>query len=356
MPSLTPQGRRLFSRHPRPQSLDLPPPPPSSSSTLSIEDLDLRPRSFQGQPPPPEGYFSPDSVVAFSPPLGEDYFPRHTYTESASPDSVLSLQPSLYRSSTAPHPHTHPPPSNSPSSTITTTTSPTTASTSTNNANNNININTPRGRRDERSYAQDLHLRSRSPKAFAPRPHERHIPSTNPHDPAVHLGTFRSNPRTSRIGDQERPWKLTIPGAEDDDAGETLLWLARGRSQPELRSQSRSQSELQLQPRTYRDHDLGSRPPTYEEDQALYPRRSVRPVEKSGLNPGEGSMAGSGGHPSRGLARALNRNDMPVELPVRGEDESSEEIVMSSTAYPGQEWRPLGLEHSMNTDHEYDHY
>lgn len=33
----------------------------------------------------------------------------------------------------------------------------------------------------------------------------------------------------------------------------------------------------------------------------------------------------------------------PVELPVPGDD-SSEEIVMSSTAYPGQEWRPSCVE------------
>jgi hypothetical protein len=36
-----------------------------------------------------------------------------------------------------------------------------------------------------------------------------------------------------------------------------------------------------------------------------------------------------------------NLNVEPIELPVRNDD-SSEEIVMSSTAYPGQEWQPSG--------------
>ncbi|RAH40243.1 uncharacterized protein BO95DRAFT_518865 [Aspergillus brunneoviolaceus CBS 621.78] len=35
-------------------------------------------------------------------------------------------------------------------------------------------------------------------------------------DPAHNLGTFRTRPRTSRSGDQELPWKLIIPGGEDD--------------------------------------------------------------------------------------------------------------------------------------------
>ncbi|PYH79680.1 hypothetical protein BO82DRAFT_393627 [Aspergillus uvarum CBS 121591] len=36
-------------------------------------------------------------------------------------------------------------------------------------------------------------------------------------DPAHNLGTFRTRPRTSRSGDQELPWKLIIPGVDDND-------------------------------------------------------------------------------------------------------------------------------------------
>jgi hypothetical protein len=51
----------------------------------------------------------------------------------------------------------------------------------------------------------------------------------------------------------------------------------------------------------------------------------------------------SQGHPHRGEARAVNPDDAPVELPVQWDDDSGEEITMSSTAYPGQEWKPLGF-------------
>lgn len=47
-------------------------------------------------------------------------------------------------------------------------------------------------------------------------------------------------------------------------------------------------------------------------------------------------------HPHRGQGRTVNETQSPVELPV-GNDDSSEEIVMTSTAYPGQEWRPTGF-------------
>lgn len=46
-------------------------------------------------------------------------------------------------------------------------------------------------------------------------------------------------------------------------------------------------------------------------------------------------------HPHReGEARTLNERAEPVELPLT-RDDSSEEIVMSPTAYPGQEWTPM---------------
>ncbi|KAJ5306377.1 hypothetical protein N7508_005392 [Penicillium antarcticum] len=45
-------------------------------------------------------------------------------------------------------------------------------------------------------------------------------------------------------------------------------------------------------------------------------------------------------HRSEGEARMVNDPPQPVELAVTGDD-SSEEIVMSPTAYPGQEWTPM---------------
>jgi hypothetical protein len=42
----------------------------------------------------------------------------------------------------------------------------------------------------------------------------------------------------------------------------------------------------------------------------------------------------------------IAKNTIPVELPVPN-DHDEEEIVMSSTAYPGQEWQPSGFEQWM---------
>ncbi|KAJ5288614.1 hypothetical protein N7478_001644 [Penicillium angulare] len=44
-------------------------------------------------------------------------------------------------------------------------------------------------------------------------------------------------------------------------------------------------------------------------------------------------------HPHRDETQTLARNSEPVELALR--DDSSDEIVMSPTAYPGQEWMPM---------------
>lgn len=45
-------------------------------------------------------------------------------------------------------------------------------------------------------------------------------------------------------------------------------------------------------------------------------------------------------HPFRDESLSLHRTSTPVELAIRNDD-SSEEIVMSPTAYPGQEWTPM---------------
>ncbi|KAJ5520006.1 hypothetical protein N7463_000459 [Penicillium fimorum] len=47
-------------------------------------------------------------------------------------------------------------------------------------------------------------------------------------------------------------------------------------------------------------------------------------------------------HRSEDKARVVNDSPQPVELAITADD-SSEEIIMSSTAYPGQEWTPMHL-------------
>lgn len=46
-------------------------------------------------------------------------------------------------------------------------------------------------------------------------------------------------------------------------------------------------------------------------------------------------------HPHRDETKILNRNSEPVELALK--DDDSDEIVMCSTAYPGQEWTPVHM-------------
>ncbi|KAL6233990.1 hypothetical protein BDW75DRAFT_231540 [Aspergillus navahoensis] len=195
-----------------------------------------------------------------------------------------------------------------------------------------------RGRSDERTYAEDLHLRSRSPKAFAPRPEERNLPKHDPTDPAFNLGAFRSsNPRTSRIGDQELPWKITIPGSDDDEPATDTLVSWRHETEGVLSG-------------------TGTRLPTYQEDEEEHGPSQYQPQdEKQGppiphpptafepTPPQAQPNTTSCDHPHRSGARTINVFNSPVELPVRTDDNSSEEIMMSSTAYPGQEWRPLGF-------------
>lgn len=52
------------------------------------------------------------------------------------------------------------------------------------------------------------------------------------------------------------------------------------------------------------------------------------------------NLSASSTHPHRGEARQVNETPEPVELAVTGDD-SSEEIIMSPTSYPGQEWTPM---------------
>lgn len=157
--------------------------------------------------------------------------------------------------------------------------------------NNEIPPPSSRGRSSQRTYAQELQLRSRSPKLFELRPQDKADTTENDggggRDPATRLGGFQAvNPRTSRVGDQELPWKLSIPGDTSGGTGDAAAAAT--------------------------DADAGD--------------------------------GGGDKHPQRGQIRAINEGQAPVELPDhKDKDNDDEEIVMSSTAYPGQEWRPDGL-------------
>ncbi|KAL4884815.1 hypothetical protein BJY04DRAFT_170760 [Aspergillus karnatakaensis] len=300
----------------------------ASSSISSIENhersisLPDRRNNIHARRAPPEGYFAHESPETFSVAR-----PHQHIRSASSPDRTrlsdpypvdprrLSPQSPPYHSSATPQrqPRATSPRHSSPLPSPRTPPS--------------------RGRSEDRTYAQELHLRSRSPKAFAPRPEERNLPKHDPTDPAYKLGTFRSsNPRTSRVGDQELPWKITIPGdTEEATANTSASW--------------RRETEGVLN---------GTRLPTYQEDVEEHGTLQRTPDEKRApLFPDPPTVPDepipsqtnptSPNHPHRSGARAINSLETPVELPVRTDDNSSEEIMMSSTAYPGQEWRPLGF-------------
>lgn len=147
-------------------------------------------------------------------------------------------------------------------------------------------------RKDNLSHAIDLHKRSRSPRNGRRESYDSQEERIKAQDPANKLGTFseshRSRPPGGESGaddGQEKPWKIDLPVAGGDPRGRAV---------------------------------------------------------------GQGVMgigAGSGGQRVP-LTSAAGRNSKvipPVELPgskAPGDTESDEEIVMCSTAYPGQEWTP----------------
>lgn len=134
------------------------------------------------------------------------------------------------------------------------------------------------------SHTIDLHKRSRSPRGGRRNSDEDVDITTNP---AYRLGRFES-PKERNEGEQERPWSIGLPDGEKIN----------------------------------------------NENKARPPRTS--------------SLAASGSRSMNARPQRTQRQEQPAELQgsrVNG-DESDEDIVMSSTAYPGQEWIP----HSMGYD------
>ncbi|KAL2866995.1 uncharacterized protein BJX67DRAFT_381324 [Aspergillus lucknowensis] len=322
------------NRSSRPHLVPAPPQPDSRVASPSISSFDNHERpvslpngrnTFNGQQPPPEGYFAHETPESFSAAQPHPHLRGTASAERMRLSDPTPLDPARL----SPH---HSPPYPSPP---TPRRQPHVSSPRFSSPMPSPSPRTPpsRGRSEERTYAEELHLRSRSPKAFAPRPEERNLPKHDPTDPAFRLGAFRSsNPRTSRVGDQELPWKITIPG----DSDETTL---------DPSASWRQETEGVLN---------GTRLPTYQEDaqehgQHQYPQDEKRspppPNPRASLTdapPPPPPHPTRPEHPHRPPARAMNSFDTPVELPVRADDDSSEEIMMSSTAYPGQEWRPAG--------------
>ncbi|PYH60415.1 uncharacterized protein BO96DRAFT_328592 [Aspergillus niger CBS 101883] len=270
-----------------------------------------------------------------------------------------------------------------------------------------------------------------NPKESAPRPEETTLPNTDATDPAIELGRFARKPRTSRVGDQELPWKLSLSGLggdadEHDEAEVTVEERDRARREASdvlesaIATATTIDQHPMRKPEPTRDTSYGVSPsslstipesvasPSIVSPSELLPRDNSSTTAQVSFSDTEsrvspspsptptpdtriktaslcreptctdapptaypiptlntpkeaenGDSTASNGpkphtqansHPHRPAPpRALVST--PIELPVPaadgGDDHDSDassepEIIMSSTAYPGQEWRPVG--------------
>ncbi|KAL1968154.1 hypothetical protein VTN77DRAFT_2285 [Rasamsonia byssochlamydoides] len=301
--------------------------------------------SFLGQPPPPEGYYAPGQDYSPQDPSFAGYYlptqqtaipmsnPGYHYP---TPPPQPQYQPVQYPVSApyqqaypSPLSHTHSTPSLHSAYSPSTTFSPPWSS-------RGDAPSPDRGR--GRSRAEELHMRSRSPRPYPSR-EEQKIPGTDYSDPAHRLGKFNAVPETPRIGDQERPWSISLP--EDPDEG-------RASRPPSLQPLQRAAAAG--------NGNLLSRPADRDAAMSADPQSHVQQLQQSqGSSTHEPPSSTHENQPTTNdtpnrLPRryeegpVIEKTSSPVELPATADD-SSEEIVMSSTAYPGQEWHPAGYEH-----------
>ncbi|OAP58110.1 hypothetical protein AYL99_07200 [Fonsecaea erecta] len=193
---------------------------------------------------------------------------------------------------------------------------------------------TPPPQQDPRTHVIDLHKRSRSPRLGRPGSDEldsnqqRGIPNISAN---TMLGTFSSK-KISPVGgiarpddDQERPFAITVPGLEDDVNERRKKQLLRERIEG---GTARSATPVSIESGGYPEHATAST------SQGLERSVSVLGGSNNLVSPREAR------HSS---ARDKTTPGIIAELPGSKAEgyESEEEIPMSATAYPGQEWMPV---------------
>ncbi|KAL2000645.1 hypothetical protein VTN02DRAFT_2798 [Thermoascus thermophilus] len=307
-------------------------------------------RTFSGQPPPPEGYYAPARPSSLH---SGAFTGDHRLSQQVISDSKQNLDGSAgFRSSyTLPvgqrptqHQSQAPPPPQSPYQQVQSQQQVF----ATRHVSQPVYLSPPPSgtispphpvlkehpvAQHRRSDTQDSNVRLPSPRSQPPNLAEQTIPSSDHSDPAYRLGTFHTVPQTTRIGDQEKPWSISLPG----DAEE----MSRT-----AHPQNRHVRHSSQPPRFYQSLRDSGVPAGYgATSPSTGPREvSFTPEPKPDKNPSADHHRDvpRSGHPHRDEATVINKSEAPVELPVRADD-SSEEIVMTSTAYPGQEWRPAGF-------------
>ena len=195
------------------------------------------------------------------------------------------------------------------------------------------------------SHAIDLHKRSRSPRNGRRNSDDERDEMTRASDLANQLGTFSkaSAPRSADPNkvEQEKPWEIVLPGSEEEKKRlSDARLLERAGSVPhsaskDARSLERASSTQQpatngtrATQNTTMASEVNKEAPRKQPTVAEKLMGVQTPREREPLKAAENQQRGFGGS--------------PVELPGSRApgDESDEEIVMSSTAYPGQEWMP----------------
>jgi hypothetical protein len=221
------------------------------------------------------------------------------------------------------------------------------------------------------SHAIDLHKRSRSPRNGRTLPEDERIEEVDRNDPASQLGTFsKSAGKSPRSGgadssEQEAPWRIGLPGNgdEDGDKRNTLLKREQERKQEREQELERERAQQGESTTTAVRNENGNSPPakprkkSEEETENVdlrKPEEGWRKQEQAQLEP-KPTVA----EKVMGVQLPLQQtagNAMPkspVELPgskAPGDQDSDDEIVMSSTAYPGQEWAPESWTYGGNWD------
>ncbi|GAM40352.1 hypothetical protein TCE0_038r12639 [Talaromyces pinophilus] len=186
-----------------------------------------------------------------------------------------------------------------------------------------------------RSRARDLRMRSRSPRPTQMRAVGSRSENVNYADPAYNLGKFNAVTETPRIGDQSLPFPITLP----DD-------LANGQLSP----RSSIQPESSIFYNRNRSSAEGQNPGLGLNQETQMSIASAIAGAGPATTPATNTTAQAANN--RGMTSeyetrpVIAKNTIPIELPVPN-DHDEDEIVMSSTAYPGQEWQPAGFEQWM---------
>ncbi|KAJ9626747.1 hypothetical protein H2204_009892 [Knufia peltigerae] len=207
--------------------------------------------------------------------------------------------------------------------------------------------------RDGRAHVMDLHKRSRSPR-LGRRPSDENVDSERRAQSGAivdnrgsasmglvdRLGTFSSK-RISPVGgvprdesEQERPFNITVPGLDEEQQQQQQQEQEQKRSRPDLTSTLRERVE---------GGGGGARSETPISIESGSNVRTSTPASGNGLERGVSLMESDKNKETGSSTKDRSGGGVIAELPGSQAEgyESDEEVLMSATAYPGQEWVPV---------------